>query len=341
MYVSVIICTWNRAHLLRQTLECFCSLEVVEGVRWELIVVDNASQDDTKHVCEAFKDQLPLHYIFENRPGKSNAANAAVRAARGDLLMWTDDDALVSPNWVKATVDVFARTGADVVYGRVEPWWETEEPRWFTPHIAGRFALLDHGDEERAMDSETGHGYGVNYSFRRQAFELIGPFSSELGPNQGKGFGGEDTLLFLKAHEHGLRVVYSPSMRVRHFVPAERCRKSYFRKRRWIGSRDQLKMLKRDQNVAPRWLGIPRFQYRQAAENAVSLLKRALTGRYQESFHLELRVIGFVGLLYYACVTRKETDRLDPSSIQAHETNAADEKAATSIHSNYDGTDGN
>ncbi|TWU44334.1 UDP-Glc:alpha-D-GlcNAc-diphosphoundecaprenol beta-1,3-glucosyltransferase WfgD [Novipirellula aureliae] len=300
MDISVIICTWNRCDLLRQTLQAFGGLCVSADVEWELLVVDNASTDNTHEVVTEFQDLLPVRYVFETRQGKSNAANRAVRESSGKILAWTDDDALVSSDWLTQVLTVFEATQADIIYGRVEPWWETQSPAWFTEQMSGRFALLDHGDECRVMSPEEGYGYGVNYAFRRSVFKLIGPFAPDLGPNGGLGFGGEDTLLFRKAHEHQLRVVYSPDVLIKHFIPRERCNRSYFRRRQWRGSRDELRMMRLRHGAPKGMLGLPRYRYRQAFSDLIKLSKETLVGKYDKVFHLELRVIGFAGLFWNA-----------------------------------------
>src|SRR5262249_21230021 len=98
--VSVIICTWNRARLLDMTLEHFARLRVPAGVEWELVVVNNNSTDDTDAVLQRHEGRLPLRRLFEPRPGKSFAANLALAEARSDLILWTDDDVHVDPDWL-------------------------------------------------------------------------------------------------------------------------------------------------------------------------------------------------------------------------------------------------
>src|SRR5690606_2409380 len=105
--LTVAICTWNRSFLLARTLEQLGALIVPPGLRWELLVVDNASSDDTSQVLQGYLGRLPLRVVREERPGLSNARNAAIRAARGEYIIWTDDDVLVAPGWLAAYSDAF------------------------------------------------------------------------------------------------------------------------------------------------------------------------------------------------------------------------------------------
>src|SRR5262249_5404549 len=100
MHATVAVCTWNRAALLDRTLEQFTRLRVPAGLQWELLVVNNNCTDDTDQVLGRYRDRLPLSPLFEPRQGLSHARNCAVQAAAGDLIVWTDDDVLVDPDWL-------------------------------------------------------------------------------------------------------------------------------------------------------------------------------------------------------------------------------------------------
>src|SRR6476646_149731 len=98
--VSVVICTFNRCEQLRVTLNTFLSLKIPPSVSWELLVVDNNSNDNTQQTCAALKHSLPLRYVFEGRPGKSNALNRAIAETSAELILFTDDDVDVAPDWL-------------------------------------------------------------------------------------------------------------------------------------------------------------------------------------------------------------------------------------------------
>jgi glucosyl-dolichyl phosphate glucuronosyltransferase len=127
--VTVAICTWNRDHLLRQTLEEMTRLAVPAGLVWELLVVNNNCTDDTDGVIAAFAKRLPIRRLFESQPGLSHARNRAIAEAAGDYVVWTDDDVLVSPEWLAAYARAFARRPDAAVFGGpVAPWFPTTPP---------------------------------------------------------------------------------------------------------------------------------------------------------------------------------------------------------------------
>ena len=102
--ISVLIATYNRAEILRQTLESMTDLDR-EGLAVEFVVVDNNSSDHTKQVVESFSGKLPIRYLFESRPGKNCALNKALdEVALAKLVVFTDDDVDPRKDWLKAVV---------------------------------------------------------------------------------------------------------------------------------------------------------------------------------------------------------------------------------------------
>jgi glycosyltransferase involved in cell wall biosynthesis len=94
--------------VIKQTLESFTRLQVPAGLEWEVVVVDNNSQDGTSAVLESFTSRLPLRHFLETHQGIAHARNRAALEARGDIILWTDDDVQVKPNWLAGYVEAFA-----------------------------------------------------------------------------------------------------------------------------------------------------------------------------------------------------------------------------------------
>ena len=108
---TVLIATYNRAALLDRTLASVRDLRVAPDRRWDVIVVDNNSTDDTRAVVERQAQSFPvtLTYLFESRQGRSSALNAGIAASRGTVIAMTDDDVLVDPGWLEAACDGLLR----------------------------------------------------------------------------------------------------------------------------------------------------------------------------------------------------------------------------------------
>ena len=213
MMLSVLICTRNRAQSLAATLarfECiFKHLAERFAGDYELVIVDNASTDDTRQVAEAFITLFPNHarYLHESQPGLSRARNAAVKAAKGEIIAFTDDDVLVAKNWLDEIdrefsndVELFA-LGGRVVLARDSlqdvAIFDVEERREITFPNSGGVAM------------------GANMAFRRELFDRIGLFDVRLGA--GTFFaGGEDIELIYRALKAGYKFLYAPNVLVAH-----------------------------------------------------------------------------------------------------------------------------
>ena len=301
--VSILVCTWNRAKLLRQTLHSLTKLIVPPGVSWEVVVVDNNCTDDTKLVVNDFLDLLNLRYVFEGQAGLSFARNAALDAAQGELLLWTDDDVIVDVNWVKNMLDCHTELNADIVFGRVEPLWVGKQPSWYSSLFNGRFALLDLGRDRWLTKTES--GFGVNHSAVRIVYENIGRFRTDLGirPIEATNVksdsyaagGGEDSYFFEQAHKLGLRVAYCGDSVLKHYIPPDRCEKMYHRRRAWFACEQYLKKLT-SPGIATVF-GVPRYMLRIFFRDLFSYLYYSICLRKSEAFFYELEALTYFGLV--------------------------------------------
>ena len=245
--ISVVICTWNRSRLLRLTLEQMTRLEVLPGMSWELIVVNNNCTDDTDVVLADFRDRLPLVRLVEPVPGKSHAGNLAVREAKGEYIIWTDDDVLVDPSWLNAYVNAFAQwPHATIFAGAIDPWFEGTPPRWLEsvfPKVSNAYAALDHGPTGFDLTHDT-YPYGANMALRRSA-HLQEPYDTRLGPRPNSGIRGEEMIMARRLLAAGATGRWVPEARVRHFIPPNRQTLSYLREY-FLGSGEALGLLGRN-----------------------------------------------------------------------------------------------
>lgn len=267
MRVSVAICTWNRCELLAQTLEQMTRLSIPDGTEWELLVVNNNCSDATDAVLDRFAAALPLRRIFEPKPGKSYAANTAVREATGEYILWTDDDVLVDPNWMAAYCDAFARwPDASIFGGPIEPWFAGTPPQWLEtvfPHVANAYAALNLGTVAVPL-SHNRYPYGANMALRRAAHLRI-PYAETLGPRPGVSLRGEEMVLVRALLDAGETGWWVPGARVRHYIPESRQTLDYLRSY-YAGSGRLLGMLGRDRSAA-KLFGRPLWLWRQAIES--------------------------------------------------------------------------
>jgi GT2 family glycosyltransferase len=228
MTTSVIIATYNRAPLLDECLAHLGRQPFEAGD--EVLVVDNGSTDDTSGVVAGHQPRfpVPLRLLTETRPGKSIAIAAALEVACGDILAFTDEDAIR-----RALADDAGSAPVVLVGGRVKPRWESTPPFWLELGRGyGRFgaplALLDYGSEPIDLGPRT--LLGANMAIRRDVVQRLGGFASHLGKLRGTLLSGEDHELCRRVQRAGFRARYCPDAVVAHWVPRKRMRVGYFLK---------------------------------------------------------------------------------------------------------------
>jgi glucosyl-dolichyl phosphate glucuronosyltransferase len=103
MKITVIMCTYNRCHSVARAMGSVAASTLPNSVKWEVIVVDNNSSDQTRQVIEDFCGWHlgRFRYVFEPKQGLSHARNAGIQEAQGNILAFTDDDVTVQPNWLQ------------------------------------------------------------------------------------------------------------------------------------------------------------------------------------------------------------------------------------------------
>jgi glycosyltransferase involved in cell wall biosynthesis len=229
--LTVVICTWNRCELLRQTLERMTRLSLPSGLEWELVVVNNRSTDATDEVLGSFRDRLPLRRVFEERPGQSNARNTAIREARGEYIVWTDDDVMVDPGWLIAYAAAFARWPRATFFGGpIEPWFEGEPPAWLRAgiqRVEAAYAVLDLGTDPVPLSAST-FPYGANMAVRRQVYDKV-RYDPGLGLRPGSAMRSEEMALVRHLADAGEEGWWVPAARVTHFIPKARQTIAYLR----------------------------------------------------------------------------------------------------------------
>lgn len=209
MKLSVLICTRNRARSLDATLHRFFEQQFSEDYDYEVIIIDNNSTDETKRVIERYVEKHPgiVSYHFEPQCGLTYARNTAIAAARGEIMVFTDDDILVDVNWLNEIHREFATDpGLCMLGGRVLLASEKLQTISLqTSDVRQTFVYPDNG----------GFAMGANMAFRREVFDRVGLFDLRLG--SGSFFlGADDTDMFYRALKAGYRLLYAPNVLVYH-----------------------------------------------------------------------------------------------------------------------------
>jgi glycosyltransferase involved in cell wall biosynthesis len=300
--ISVLICTHNRCDVLGNALNSLEKMNPGEHLAREVVVVDNASVDRTREIVEEFaaKSSKTVRYIHEARLGHSQALNTGIEHCGGSIVAFTDDDAVVSPHWLDQIAATFHESDAGIVFGQVDPLWETAPPPWFTRRDYGRFALLDYGPQRFVVTDVEHPFYGVNVAVRRDVLNSLGGYRTDIGPRGIQGGIGADTDLFERALASGVGIVYDPSILVRHFIPTFRCTKTFHREKIKNCGQQYYEYVREYERCLPHLAGLPRYRYGRATKALVSYLKHMVTGKEAERFHNELELRRFFWLVVHA-----------------------------------------
>jgi glycosyltransferase involved in cell wall biosynthesis len=231
MNISVILCTYNRCQSLAKALDSLAASILPEDTEWEILVVDNKSKDQTWEVVEGFCQRYPgrFRYLFELRQGKSFALNSALREARGDILVFVDDDVKVEPTWLHELTASLHNGEWAGSGGRILPEPGFSPPRWLAldgPRNLGMVlcAQFDLGNVPGELKDAP---FGTNMAFRREMFDKYGGFRGDLGPRPSE-TRNEDTEFGRRLMAGGERLRYVPSAVVYHEVHESRVRKQFF-----------------------------------------------------------------------------------------------------------------
>jgi glycosyltransferase involved in cell wall biosynthesis len=217
--VTVIVPTRNRSSYLG---DCLGSLARQRSrLPFEILVVDNDSTDDTAHVIEQWcQDDPRFRGMLERRVGLSSAKNAGVRSARGWLLLFTDDDAIVEEGWIDSYLEVFSGSRPEMMVagGPVVPipgdlgGW----PGWFQEAHLPDLALLDYGSERQLRGFE--YVWGGNMAVPASLFERLGPWDETIGRRGEERGTFEDTEYQDRVRGKGGVVWFCPGAVVRHRI---------------------------------------------------------------------------------------------------------------------------
>ena len=291
---SVIVCTYQRAESLRGTLMALRELEVAPNRAVEFIVVDNNSSDHTRSVVEECRHQwAALRYEFEARQGLSHARNHGIAAARGDIILFTDDDVLPAPDWLEQTVAGLERYGADACGGYIAPIWEAPPPAWLTERFYGFLAVRTDREDDYPIDSPSLAPFGANMAFRRAVFDKVGLFDTERGRKGKVLASGEDGEMFERILAAGLKAVFLGRSRVRHKVEAFRMTKAYIR--RWRRQTSRNLALSKGMPGSRRIFNIPLYLFPQFLRAVGRMIGAWFGATADEAFNREIIVFHFIG----------------------------------------------
>jgi glucosyl-dolichyl phosphate glucuronosyltransferase len=226
MFITIAICTLDRAESLRRTLGSLAAMRVPNDLSWEIVIV-HTSSDHTDEVIREYVGRLPVRWEFEPRLGKSHAQNRAMDLARGDYIVWTDDDVVVDAGWLIAYVEAFRRWPEAAVFGgRIRPRYEAPVPKWVLESEAvleGPYAIRDFGDRiyPLSADDEDHFPFGANWAVRAIE-QRVFRYDPELGPTPDRRRACEETDVMHRILASGATGYWIPDAIVEHCIGPDR-----------------------------------------------------------------------------------------------------------------------
>lgn len=236
--VTVAIPTYNRAAFLRQTLAGLVAQQFPRD-HFEILVIDNNSTDDTRAIVAEFATARPAPcYLLETQQGLDYARNRAIAEARGEIIVFGDDDILVQPDWlahmaVPLLADPAQKIGA--VGGEVIPVFPDGLPPWVAEWHSPLAFRPDLGPLEARHSP-----MGANLAFPRWIFEKLGRFHTALDRAAGNYFSGGDSEMIRRVRAAGHEVWFAPAAAVQHQMPASRTTFRYARRHAFDSARSRV-----------------------------------------------------------------------------------------------------
>jgi glycosyltransferase involved in cell wall biosynthesis len=226
--VSVVVCTYSEERL-DHVLACIKSLKKQTLQPIKIIL----ALDKDKALLDFYESHMPadVKIVVSSGFGLSNARNAGVKNAEGDIVAFIDDDAIADEKWLENLVKNYEDPLVLGVGGLIKPLWESKRPCWFPEELFWIVGCSYRGlPENKAIIRNP---IGCNMSFRKSVFEKAGYFSADIGRVGSKLAAHEDTEFSIRMTEKipGHKILYDPEAVVHHRVPKSRANLKYVARR--------------------------------------------------------------------------------------------------------------
>jgi len=290
---TVALCTHNHADRLVRTLEDLSALELPKA-RWELVIIDNASRDETPELLS--RHEWPagwsIRVIREEKLGLSNARNRAILEARGEYLIFIDDDETPDSDWLCAYERLIETKQLDAFGGRIRVLFEDARPTWLQDDLLGFLGELNRFDSITHLTAPSTSFYGGNFGFRKSVIDRVGGFDATLGRKGNDNTGGEEVDFYRRLLSAGYKVWWTPEAVIYHRIQAVKLSRRYFLDLHFCQGRMEGCRQRGMASRAPPFYLVPQLwrAIRAAAE-------RRLQQGSDHSLRLDMNVVYFMGFI--------------------------------------------
>lgn len=237
---TVAIITYNGATRIAEVLDALLAQEV-EAISWEVLVVDNNSDDNTREVvleyAENWRKDSQLRYAFEGRQGAAYARYCAVAEAKSKSLMgFLDDDNLPGKSWVFACVDFGLKNPHVGAYGGIIHAKLDIEPPSYFKQMKAYLTVCDRGHKPfqyKRNDKIRRIPPAPGVVIRKEAWQDAMPSPEKLliaGRDPKTMAAGEDAEMMFYLQNSSWEVWHNPKMEIWHHIYAHRLEEDYLLK---------------------------------------------------------------------------------------------------------------
>jgi glycosyltransferase involved in cell wall biosynthesis len=241
MDISLIICTYNRAQLLKETIDSFFQMEIPKDTSYELIIVDNNSSDETKTVVNEFIKGNPhkIRYIYESKQGLNYARNRGIIESSGEIIAFTDDDIEFDKDWIKEILKTFKDfPDAWSMGGKIIPIFKDDKPEWISDNLMGIYGYMNRSSNIICMEFPD-FPFEANMAFRKETFNKLELFPITLSRNNKSLLSNAGIYLFYLISRSEGKVIYNPHAFIKHKVQKKMITKKWILRRLyWQGISD-------------------------------------------------------------------------------------------------------
>ena len=217
--ISVVVCSRNGSRTIR---DCLDGLQELVYPNYEVIVVNDGSTDETGTIAGEFD----VHLITTTNFGLSHARNLGMRAATGEIVAYTDDDARPDPYWLTYLAAAFRHTSYDAIGGpNIAPAGDGPIAACVANAPGGPVHVL-------LSDTDAEHIPGCNMAFRKTVLEAVGGFDPQFHA------AGDDVDICWRLQDHGFKIGFTPAAFVWHH--SRNAVQTYWRQQRGYGTAEAL-----------------------------------------------------------------------------------------------------
>jgi GT2 family glycosyltransferase len=227
--ITVIVSTYSIL-MKDSVLDCISSIQKQTLLPKEILLI----LDNDPLLLDFFRSVVPdeVKVLSSNGFGLSNARNAGVKHAKGEIVAFIDDDAVADKDWLKNMFSSYSESSVAGVGGLVLPLWTAKRPLlWFPQELNWIIGCSYIGQSNR--QEPVRNPLGCNMSFRQTTFEKVGYFRSDIGRLGKILLDGEESEFSLRVHKTlpQSKIINVPSAVVYHKVNTKRMKIKYILKR--------------------------------------------------------------------------------------------------------------